>query len=100
MTPAEPAESSEHAMVPLIISILVLVLVVFPIWASIKILSLSGKNDALEAKLRQLEAQVDELSEQQSYPATAPMRSTGVAEVSSPTIVVPPAAPVIEPVAA
>ena len=48
-------------MVPLIISLLVLVLVIFPLWALIRILALGKENSALEWRFAELERELREL---------------------------------------
>ena len=58
-------------MVPLIIAFLVLVLVVFPLWALIRILSLGKENDALAWRLAEFEEQLRELREKGAAPAPA-----------------------------
>src|SRR6266498_39600 len=47
--------------IPLIILLLVLVLVVFPLWAIIRIVSLGSKNESLDRKLDLLEEELKRL---------------------------------------
>src|SRR5436190_281383 len=51
-------------MVPLIVTVLVLVLVAFPLWALIRIISLGREKDRLGWRLDQIDRQLNELREQ------------------------------------
>lgn len=68
-------------MVPLIITLLVLVLVVFPIWAIIRILSLGQDNEITATRLREVEFELRELkeklrAERVAAPGASPVEKT------------------------
>lgn len=76
-------------MVPLIITLLVLVLVVFPLWALFRILSLGKENEALGWRLAELERELRELrSALRAGPAEMPV-AAATAPISAPPRVAP-----------
>jgi uncharacterized membrane protein len=83
-------------MVPLIIAFLVVVLVVFPLWALIRILSLGKENDALAWRLADLERELRELRDKARAPAaepTSPAPAGASLLASAETTQAPPPAP-------
>jgi uncharacterized membrane protein len=71
-------------MVPLLILLLALVLIVFPIWALIKIFALESRNERLEQRLRFLE--------ERSLPAPSRHLPVPAAQIP-PDVIAPPASP-------
>src|SRR3954469_7531504 len=90
-------------MVPLIVLLLVLVLVVFPLWALIRITSLGAKSESLEQKIDALDWELKQLREKiRSAPtpaepeaAPAPIIQPAPAPVAPPPVVI--AAPLVAP---
>jgi uncharacterized membrane protein len=80
-------------MVPLLILILALVLVVFPIWAIVSILSLQRRNEQLERRTVLMQANLERLHEAVRGPVTA----AAAAPVFTPAPVVP-SVPVAPPI--
>jgi hypothetical protein len=80
------------AMLGLLISLLVLALVIFPIWAIVRIISLGSANDYLQRRLTALEHHLDELREKLRGTTTLRDASTPVtpAPTSSAVPVTPP----------
>ncbi len=74
--------------IPLIITLLVLVLVVFPIWAIVRILSLGRENDRLARRLDALEREINALRRkpeaERVVAAAPPERAVAPAETSTP----------------
>ncbi len=88
--------------IPLIITLLVLVLIVFPIWAIVRIISLGGQNDALAHQLQAVERDLQELREKLrgDRVATPAVASSPPPVVEPKPIAQPPIAPPPRPVAA
>ena len=75
-------------MVPLIILLLLLVLVVFPLWAIIRIVALGNDRDRLDRQIRGLELEVRLLREQLSPRAAETVAKSGAE--TAPPVVAPP----------
>jgi uncharacterized membrane protein len=81
--------------IPLIITLLVLVLVAFPIWAIVKILALSRENEAIASQLYSLERDLKEVRDKLASVTSAPrVDPTPLARPAAPSITaIPPPAP-------
>ncbi len=75
-------------MVPLIVLFFVLVLVVFPIWAVVRILALGRENDALASKLNDLERELH-IQRDHHHAATATAAPLGAPLAVPPTVLKP-----------
>src|SRR5687768_6569876 len=92
--PSRISRSHPTSMVPLLILFLALVLIVFPIWALLKILALEGRNERLEQRLRTLEEHSRPASLRAFPPAATP---PPVIASSQPPAAVPATPPVAVP---
>lgn len=79
-------------MVTLVISLLVLVLVIFPLWAIVRIVSLGRENDAIASQTQRLESEVRELREKLASALRRDAAPETAARVAAPPVT--PAAPV------
>ena len=85
-------------MEALIILLLVLVFVVFPLWVTIRVVSLGRQNDALAGRLRELQTELNILRDQRpAPPPAAPLAAEPIAPL--PVIASPPQPPPPSPVA-